>query len=255
MKSLEKEYYRNYLRNEISLLIRDLEGFTQDKFTFKNFKKSVNFYSKIRILSTQLEDIITRKNISYNTYVKLMNTQNYLDVKRRINLLETSLEEYRSKKEYPKQSIPNNILLTGIMPPPLKIIEIIEGLGLKIVGNDIAFLSREISNTPKSSSYESVEEYYIQFYKRHFPDPTLLYTSDMRCQKIKELVKQKGADGVIFIGEKFCEYEYFELPILKDALKDIGRPLLSLEFSIDDSFNIEQYRTRIQAFRELLNKE
>jgi benzoyl-CoA reductase/2-hydroxyglutaryl-CoA dehydratase subunit BcrC/BadD/HgdB len=70
-----------------------------------------------------------------------------------------------------------------------------------------------------------------------------------------ELVNSSNAEGIIFIGEKFCEYEYFEFPTLQETLKSKNIPSLLLEFSIEESLNIEAYKTRIQAFQELLENK
>ncbi len=38
------------------------------------------------------------------------------------------------------------------------------------------------------------------------------------------MVREGNAAGFIFIGEKFCEYEYFEVPYLRKALEEEGVP-------------------------------
>ena len=67
-----------------------------------------------------------------------------------------------------------------------------------------------------------------------------------------EMVRHSEAKGVIFSGEKFCEYEYFEFPYLEKRLKEIGIPTLMLEFSVDDTENVSAYTTRVEAFAEML---
>jgi benzoyl-CoA reductase/2-hydroxyglutaryl-CoA dehydratase subunit BcrC/BadD/HgdB len=68
-----------------------------------------------------------------------------------------------------------------------------------------------------------------------------------------ELITERSAKGVIFIGEKFCEYEYFEIPYLEKRLKAKGLFTLFLEISMDDNEHIEAFNTRIEAFSELLH--
>ena len=67
------------------------------------------------------------------------------------------------------------------------------------------------------------------------------------------LVDRSGARGVIFSGEKFCEYEYFEFPFLEKCLREKGIPTLFLEFGVDDDRNVSAYTTRVEAFAEILN--
>lgn len=54
------------------------------------------------------------------------------------------------------------------------------------------------------------------------------------------------------MGEKFCEYEYFEFPYLQKHLRQKGLRTLLLEFAIDDDQNLGQVRTRIEAFSEMI---
>ncbi|TXT53546.1 MAG: R-phenyllactate dehydratase beta subunit [Promethearchaeota archaeon] len=100
-----------------------------------------------------------------------------------------------------------------------------------------------------------MEEYYVKFYQYHFPDPTLLYSLDNRQKEFKKLIQNRKISGIIFIGEKFCKYEYFEFPTLKESFNEINIPTLLLEFSIEDNYNIESYKTRIHAFYELLRNK
>jgi len=255
MNSLTKQYAQEYLRNEIGLLIDDLESTYNKKFNFNTFKESINLHNQKRELSKELEDLIVQNDHSYKSFVQIMAQLNYIDIERQIELLKTSLTQLKSKTPEKKLNFENRVLISGIMPPPLKIITIMENLGLKIVGNDIGFLSRFLSSTPDDSTYNSVGSYYVEFYKNHFPCPTLLYSADTRQAKILDLVKSSNAEGIIFIGEKFCEYEYFEFPTLQEGLKNENIPSILLEFSIEDTFNIESYKTRIQAFQEIITKK
>jgi benzoyl-CoA reductase/2-hydroxyglutaryl-CoA dehydratase subunit BcrC/BadD/HgdB len=56
----------------------------------------------------------------------------------------------------------------------------------------------------------------------------------------------------VFIGEKFCEDEYFEIPYLQKILKEMGIPTLPLEISIEDDKNSTACVTRLEAFSEML---
>ncbi|HON61958.1 MAG TPA: 2-hydroxyacyl-CoA dehydratase family protein, partial [Deltaproteobacteria bacterium] len=65
-------------------------------------------------------------------------------------------------------------------------------------------------------------------------------------------VRERDVKGFIFIGEKFCEYEYFEIPEMEKMLRNEGVQVLQLEMSMDDILNLDAYRTRIEAFSEML---
>lgn len=101
---------------------------------------------------------------------------------------------------------------------------------------------------------EDPEEYYARYFTRRFPCTTLLYQSDDRLDAYLKLVSRSAAEGVVFCGEKFCEYEYFEFPYLEKQLREMGVPVLFLEFGVDDDRNVDAYTTRIAAFAEMLRQ-
>lgn len=252
MKSIEKNYVYEYLKNEVDLLINQLEENYSIESDFERFKESVELYRKFREYSKIIEKKIIQSSISYREYVKIMHKTNLLNVKDKVEFLNL----YNQKLEENQKQIINKknekVLLSGILPPPLKIIEIVENSGFQIVGNDIASLRRTIDYTPEKKSFKNIGEYYIKFYNDHFPCPTLLYSSDRRIEKLLELISLSQADAVIFIGEKFCEYEYFEFPTISNELSKQNLKILNLEFSAEQSYNLEAYKTRIDAFYELI---
>ena len=136
------------------------------------------------------------------------------------------------------------------MPPPASVINAIESSGLRVVGNDIASLGRSYASMPEIR--EDPAAYFLDFYYQHFPCPTLLYTGDRRTTSLLGLVEKTGAAGVIFVGEKFCEYEYFEFPHLVQQLKDKGVQTLEIEIAIEDDMQTSAHDSRIRAFAELI---
>ncbi|MBD3197401.1 MAG: hypothetical protein GF317_20260 [Candidatus Lokiarchaeota archaeon] len=252
MNSLDRKYTEEYLKDEFTHLISSLEPFIPNKISFKRFSRSVELFRELRDLKKGLEDLIVKNDYSYINYIKSMEACKYLSNENQIRFLESKYKEFLNKNTSKSTNKVKRVILSGILPPPPKIVHIIEESGLKVVGNDIAKYTRSLHYTPPKGSFKTIEDYYLKFYQNHFPCPTLLYTTDSRIPLLKEMIKQKEANGFIFIGEKFCEYEYFEIPILEKQLQDENVPMLDLEFSAEDIKNYEPYRTRIDAYSEIL---
>ena len=64
--------------------------------------------------------------------------------------------------------------------------------------------------------------------------------------------RRAGADGVVFWYIKFCEPDAFDRPQLVNRLKDEGFPATTIEVELAMS-NFDAVRTRINAFREMLD--
>ncbi len=128
----------------------------------------------------------------------------------------------------------------------------IEGAGMTVVGNDIAVLARSYGAGPgPTNDSADPAEYYVSFYRDHFPCTTLIGSSDRRADSLIELVRERRADGMIVIGEKFCEYENFEIPHIVKRLDERGIKTLVLEFSGQDD-SLGPIGTRVEAFGETL---
>jgi benzoyl-CoA reductase/2-hydroxyglutaryl-CoA dehydratase subunit BcrC/BadD/HgdB len=65
------------------------------------------------------------------------------------------------------------------------------------------------------------------------------------------MVKNTGAQGVIFVLLKFCDPHAFDFPYMKELLDRAGIPGMLLEIE-DQQTSEEQLRTRLEAFIELL---
>lgn len=74
----------------------------------------------------------------------------------------------------------------------------------------------------------------------------------LRGPMIADMVRERGADGVVMDVLKFCEEEEFDYPVLKQQLAAEGIPLLTVETELQTHMN-EQAATRIQAFAEVLS--
>lgn len=238
---------RPYLAHEITRLIQDTEAAFGVSLSPGAFRKTVTDYARVRMLSVEAENLVAKGAISFLDFSHAVLSGFFCPVTEQIR----NLNELIAGAGNLSADQGTGVLISGIMPPPVPVIEAVEAAGLRVVANDIAALRRSYAYTPDIT--DDPVRYYDDFHTRRFPCTTLLYQGDERTEAFLSLVRSSGAKGVIFAGEKFCEYEYFEFPYLENRLRETGIPVLRLEFGIDDMFNTEAYTTRIQAFSELLS--
>lgn len=238
----------DYFRAKIKTLIRHVEESFSVTFSPEKFQRSVDLYRQMRKLCKNLETRVAVGAVSYSLFSRSIQEGCFRPVEDQIASLEKILQE-NPPQETDSSKPAGPIVLSGILPPPLPVSAAMEAAGLRVVGNDIACQQRSYGYVP-AQGYDP-GEYYIDFYQHHFPCPTLLYTADRRIARIKELVQTTGAAGLIFLGEKFCEYEYFEMPYLQRTLQKMGIAVASLEMSAHDQ-NYAPLVTRVEAFAEML---
>lgn len=240
------ETAKEYFTQQMQLLIQKLESQTGRSFCTESFSRSVNIYRNIRKTMSAIEQMVANGEISYRVIVDAIKKCAMLPPEEQQALLGTISSQHGLMKQ---NGIP--IIISGILPPPDEVIGYIEDAGLRVAVNDIAAEGRSYNTrTPEKSD---PVDYYVEFYESHHPCTTLLFTADRRIDELVKKAEERNARGCIFIGEKFCEYEYFEIVHLEEKLKERGIFVLQLEFSRDD-VHYSSMKTRIDAFAELLNQ-
>ena len=236
----------DYFAGEIKDLIGALERQFSRPFSETAFAQSVACYRTLRQKSLALGAEVALGRLGFAEFSKIVIQGHFREPEDQIAVLDAALG--KASGTTGKKGIP--VVLSGILPPPARIMDDLERAGLTVVGDDIALISRSFSGTPEFNGDPA--RHYADFYANHFPCPTLLTHGDRRAAALAELAETSGAAGVVFIGEKFCEYEYFEFPFLENNLEKRGVPALTLEISIDDREHVDGFRTRIEAFAEML---
>ena len=72
-------------------------------------------------------------------------------------------------------------------------------------------------------------------------------------EEVLDLARAYQVDGVINTNLKFCTTFKVEAPALESALEAQGIPVLDIETDYTDN-DVEQLRTRVQAFVEMLGE-
>ena len=245
----QPDYVREYIHNEINRLTRKLEAAFSVSFSAPRFLESVETYNAVRGLYRTLSGLLSEGQIDFPRFVTLLSDVLFMPISEQFSTLSAAVDGLKDAPR--KEDGASRIIVSGILPPPPAVIEAMERSGLRVVGEDLAIFRRSFSYLP--TPVKEPGDYYAGFYKNHYPCTTLHYLADQRIDAILTLCRDLQADGFVFLGEKFCEYEYFEFPHLEKKLKELGIKPLALEFSIDDSEHIGAVSTRIEAYSELLD--
>lgn len=239
-----------YLQQQVAALIEVLEQAGGRPFEANQFQQSARLYGRIRALSLQLESKVAAGELSYVIFSQQLLDNCFLPAEEQLANLE-ALIETSAPLSVAQGGIKNGrVVISGIMAPPAPLINLIESAELVVAGNDVAMQRRSYGFQPEITADPC--EYYRNFYYNHNACPTLLYTAGRRVEELLRYVKKTGAEGVIFIGEKFCEYEYFEFPYLTRQLKEEGIQTLILELSAEETGATGAFQTRVEAFAEML---
>ncbi len=238
-----------YFKNEIRRLIRALEAEFNVSFSGDKFVDAAEKINRVRQLMALAEQKVAEGSLSFLSFCQIIHECGFSSIDEQTRILESLVAQQTDPPLSGNGQRPG-VILSGILPPPASVINDMESAGLRVVGNDIASLGRTYAGAP--AVIEDPEAYLLDFYHHHYPCPTLLYTGDRRAALLMEMAQKTRARGVIFVGEKFCEYEYFEFPYLKKRLNQMGVKTLELEISVEEDAHTAGHRSRIEAFAEML---
>jgi bzd-type benzoyl-CoA reductase N subunit len=140
------------------------------------------------------------------------------------------------------------LVLSGATLDDPSILSLIQDLGARVVGDDLCngerYFDTLVSET--GDPWEALADRYL----RRVPCPCKHAGLDAREKHLLGLVRERGAQGVVFVHKKFCEPHAWDYPPLAAALQKAGIPNLLLETEATTPLGV--VRTRIEAFLEML---
>ncbi len=151
-----------------------------------------------------------------------------------------------SRQEKSPPSIP--IVLSGIVPEPMEIFDIIAQAGGLVAADDLCSSGRRLYPPGQSNDpFERMAQGLLQ----GPVDSTRGCSIEDRLTRMLGLAEAAGARGVIFYLLKFCEPEQFYLPLLRKGLEKAGIRSVVVEGDLAGQPS-HQVATRIEAFLETL---
>lgn len=143
------------------------------------------------------------------------------------------------------------VVLTGIMAEPDAFLELFTENGLTVAADDLAQESRQFRVDVPAEGSDALERL-ARRWSLMSGCPLLIDPDKPRRHMLVDLTKESGADGVVACMMMFCDPEEFDFPFYKRTLEEAAIPLLYLEMEPTGK-SLEQARTRIQSFAEMLD--
>lgn len=142
------------------------------------------------------------------------------------------------------------VLLSGLLPEPMALLEVLDRAGAVVVLDDYACSGRRHYPAGRSDDpWQRMAERLVG----GPPDPTLGHPIAQRVEHLVAGCRRAGVHAVIFHGVKFCEPERFDLPMVQAGLQaQLGLPCVDLEVDLASPLG-HQAITRIEALVEGLS--
>lgn len=240
-----------YTADEYRSIVKQLEQITSQTVSDDQLQASIEIYNRHHAammeffhLAAEHCDVIT----PYKRHM-VVKSSFFMPKEKHTELLEALIEELKQLEPGPWTG--HRVVVTGIMGEPDELLKLFEEFGFAIVADDLAQGSRQF-RTPTPADPDP----YIRLGKRfaNFEGCSCVYDPDkLRGKLLQKLTDENQADGVIVLMMKFCDPEEYDYPFIKKDLDEAGIPHLYLEIE-QQMETLEQVRTRLQAFSELLGQ-
>lgn len=144
------------------------------------------------------------------------------------------------------------LMLIGSENDDTEFVKMVESCGATVVVDDHCTGSRYFWNEVEMNGHGPIEAIARRYIERP-RCPTKDWPERSRLPHILGLAKDYGAQGAVALQQKFCDPHELDNPAILAHLKSHGIPGLALE--LDVTVPAGQFRTRVEAFLEMLGQE
>ncbi|MGD9148380.1 MAG: 2-hydroxyacyl-CoA dehydratase family protein [Anaerolineae bacterium] len=237
-------------------LIAELNRFREALATFggqpirdSDLRASITFYDEMRRQVTALGSV--RGCLSAPAFFAVLDAAQAMPPEEFNPLLAELLAELEDGASSPASAggarRPRIFLAGAVLDEP-RLLDLIEGLGAHVAGDDLCSGSRHFYDQVGATGdpIANLASYYL----RRPPCPTKYHPDHDPGRHLLDQALQANADGVVFALEKFCEPHAFDYARIRPTLDEAAVPSLLLE--MEQVPSLEALRTRLQAFIEML---
>lgn len=234
---------------EVEELKKLIEEETGNKITEEKLKEAIDKVNNVRKLFYKLYELRANNPSPINgkDSLKLFQLSYLLDINTIESVLEDLVEELEERVKKGEGYSGKRILIAGcpMVAGNTKIPELIEDAGAVVVGEESCTGTRQFENYVEGYTIEKLAD-------RYFKVPCACkFSNEERIERIKELVKEQNADGVVYYTLQYCHTFNVEGALIEKELKKAGIPIIRVETDYSES-DKEQLKTRIEAFVEMI---
>ena len=237
---------RPYLIAELDRFRARLASFAGQPIAEDSLRASISLYDETRRLISDLEPF--RSDLSASDFYAVLDAAQVMPREIYNPLLQGLLAMLAAEDVSAHAGPTPRLFLVGAVLDEPRLLDLIDESHVHVAGDDLCSGSRHFQDQVGSAGdpINALAGYYL----RRPPCPTKLQLEYQPDRHLMEQVRRTGADGVVFVIEKFCEPHAFEYALVRPALERAGLPYLVLE--MEQTPSLEALRTRLQAFVEML---
>ena len=240
-----------YLTEELKLFKKSVEDWIGQEITEDDIRRGIEIMNKNRRLLQEVYELRKSPNppLTGLEAMTMVVSSQMTDKKDHNRELDSVL------KKLPSRNVDNSgerLIIIGSEDDDTEFIAMVENLGARIVIDEHCTGTRYFDKEVKINGdlINAISERYI----KRTPCPSKDWPQRTRLDQIVKLAKDYNVQGAIIMQMKFCDPHELDTVAIKEKLeKDVGIPTIFLEFDV--TVPIGQFKTRVEAFLEILREE
>lgn len=240
-----------WLKDELDIFRESLEKAFGTKITNESLDNSIKVFNRTRELLNQVYELRDRNSppIRGSEVLSVIGACLHMPREKCNELLEKLIAELKVKKG--TSDYRARLLIAGSACDDPAYLKVFEDAGGLVVADTLCFGSRYIGNPVKveGNIMLSIASAYMQ----RPLCASMIGGERERLDYMLEMAKKFKVDGIVFQKMRWCDLWGGEALSVGEKLKELGVPLLVLEREYWLS-GVEQLKTRVQAFLEVVGK-
>ncbi|MFX0125739.1 MAG: benzoyl-CoA reductase, bzd-type, subunit N [Candidatus Hodarchaeota archaeon] len=239
-----------YLREELVKFKASIEEWIGRTITEDDLKRGIEIINTNRRLMNQVYELRKGTNplLTGLEAMYMVVSSQTTDKRDHNKALETLLQNLPSRNIGDPGE---RLMILGSEDDDTEFISMVENLGATFVTDDhctgTRYFQEEVD--PTGDPLTAIAERYV----KRVPCPSKDWPQRSRLDHIVQMADEYDVQGAILIQQKFCDPHELDIPIIKETLEKKGISTLFLE--LDVTVPIGQFKTRVEAFLEIIREE
>jgi benzoyl-CoA reductase subunit C len=240
-----------YLVSELKAFKEAIEKWVGREITDGDLRQGIEIVNKNRQLMKQVYELRKREEPPLNGLeaMYIVVSSQMIDKEEHSRTLEDTLKELENRTL--ERPVGQRLMILGSEDDDHEFIEMVESCGSTFVIDDHCTGTRYFWDevVPNGDPLTAIATRYVN----RVPCPSKDWPIRTRTPHILSLAKDWDASGAVILQQKFCDPHELDIPAIKEALEDEG--LITLFLELDVTVPVGQFKTRVEAFLEILEEE
>lgn len=229
-----------FYQQEMEHVLHYIKEINGVEVTTEMLNDSINLYNKNRRLIAFIYDIRQKYpwRLSIEDVYHIVRAGTVIPVEEHNEILEQVCTHIKENIGVPQDKI--KVVVSGAFceQPAVGLIKAIEEAGCYVVDDDYMLGSRMILGDIDATTNKPLEAISNSYIKQSQYSSSIYDVDNPKEYRLAKIVKDRGANGVIFASASFCDPSLLDAPIFQNAFNKLGIRYIAFQYSE----NINQFK-------------